>query len=359
MCYYKVFTILFLSIIVTSCGTDSEPEAQVGIWSQVGLEDQQINVLEFSKEYLYAASEESLLRKNIQPTLEEWEELNLKIDTETSEFGDILYTDEKLYSVVRNTVEYHSLPENYISLYKSDNDGENWDAIEITLEGREKPYVINRIAENRGTSNSLYADWHFIFKSIDSGETWSNLTDNVSVGVSEFLYVSKDHLNQIWTGGWNNIFSPYLAKSDDGGESWTNLNEQIYSDGDATVYAATVHPEDEHVVMVSLVGLGSGNAIRKSVDGGQNWTTVLEGYNIQALKNGLNAPNRVYASGRSTTGHLFVAISEDYGESWEIEEYEEGASGIQTNDMIVVEVNGHETLYFATTKGVYSYTFEE
>jgi hypothetical protein len=54
-----------------------------------------------------------------------------------------------------------------------------------------------------------------------------------------------------------------------------------------------------------------------------------------------------------------VAISEDYGDSWEIETYEESPGGIQTNDMIVTEVNGNEKIYFGTNKGVYSYRFEE
>ncbi|MDZ7704111.1 MAG: hypothetical protein U5L04_06465 [Trueperaceae bacterium] len=52
-------------------------------------------------------------------------------------------------------------------------------------------------------------------------------------------------------------------------------------------------------------------------------------------------------------------VSSDFGESWQTVEYEDGPTGIRVNDMVSLEVNGREVLYFGTNQGVYSYWFED
>lgn len=356
MNYYKLAQIALFSLMLMSCGTESKPDIKVGEWKSEGLENQDVKALEASTDFLFAAGGEQLFKSEISRDDEKWAELSLTIDSEISEFGDILYRKGDLYAVVRNLISYELLSEDYTSLYKSIDQGNSWEPVQIILEGREKPYVINRLAQNE---HAIYADWHLIFASTD-GKNWLNLNKDENIGVSEFLYISTEHPNQIWTGGWNNTFKPYLSKSNDGGETWTNLNQNIYYKADATVYAASIHPENEQTVLVGLGGVvSSANVIRKSEDGGETWNTVLEGYNIRVLKNSAENARRVYASGISPDGRLFVAISNNYGNSWEIEAYEGSPAGIRTNDMIVIEVDGKETLYFGTNKGVYSYTFSE
>jgi hypothetical protein len=360
MSYLKLLLILLLGGIIIGCGTESEPEKWQGAWENKGLDNHYITALDYFDSYLFVAAKEQLFRKDFSIETVEWVEMNIEINPENSEFGDVLLTDQAVFVVVRNTTDYEELPDNYLSLYKSENTGQSWESITIELTDMEKPFVLRRIAKQT-ISNDLFADaGSLIFKSKNNGETWFNQIDRELVGVSEFLYVSKEHPNQIWTGGWTNIFSPYLAKTEDGGETWTELNQEIYFNTDANVYAAVIHPENEETVLAGLGGaVGPANVIRKSEDGGETWSTVLEGYNTRVLKNSEIQPNRVYASGRSPQGQLFVAISEDYGDSWEIETYEESPGGIQTNDMIVTEVNGNEKIYFGTNKGVYSYRFEE
>jgi photosystem II stability/assembly factor-like uncharacterized protein len=357
MRYYKlIFT--FLCFALASCGTETTPDGWSLEWAQEGLEGEKINAIEYSETSLLVSSESKLFKKDMKAD-SVWRKLNIEINSDTSEFGDILFTDFGLLAVVRNSIEFHKLPNDYVSLYKSTDDGKSWEAMKVQLEGREPPFVINRVAKTNKKAEEIYADWHLIFRSTNEGSKWVNLTKSYRVGVSEFLYVSKDHPDQIWTGGWNNTFSPYLAKSEDGGERWIDLNEEVYFNTNANVYAAVVHSKNQQTVLTGFGGtVSAASVIRKSDDGGETWKTVLEGYNIRSLKNSGLKPNRVYASGRSPQGQLFVAISDNYGDSWEIETYEESPAGIQTNDMVVTEVNGNETIYFGTNKGVYSLSFE-
>lgn len=354
MSYLKLIIVSLFGVITISCGTDSDPKKWRATWEKTGLHDQYITALDYSDSYLLVAGKEQLFRKGFSTDTEEWLELDIEINPENSEFGDVLFTNQGAFAVVRNTTDYHELPENYVSLYKSENAGQSWEPLQINLEGRDKPYVINRMANGERADGSIYADWHLIFKSVDGGTDWTNLTKDENVGVSEFLYVSKDHPNQIWTGGWTNIFSPYLAKSEDGGETWANLSENISFNVDATVYSAVIHPKKKQKVLAGVGGL-----IRKSENGGSTWKTVLEGYNIRVLKNSLMYAGKVYSSGLSAHGQLFVAISNDFGDSWEIEIYEESPSNIQTNDMIITQVDGNETLFLGTNKGVYSLTLSQ
>lgn len=225
MKYLERNIMLILTLLILSCGTDSEPEDITGTWLELGLTSSNVTTLDFNEDIIFVASKTQLYKNNINSASDEWLDISFQFNTENSVYGDILFTDAGLYAVVRNTTDYHDLPEDYTSLYKSLDLGKNWAPIQLTLEGREKPYVINRLAK---TENTLYADWHIIFKSLDEGKTWTNLIPNNRVGVSEFLYVSKDHPNQIWTAGWTHIFSPYLAKSEDAGETWTTLNNNVF-----------------------------------------------------------------------------------------------------------------------------------
>lgn len=216
--------------------------------------------------------------------------------------------------------------------------------------------MLNRLAQN--ANGDIYGDWHLIFEADEEKKNWKKLTNNELVHNSEFLYISKDYPNQIWTGGWTTLFSPYLAKSEDGGETWANLNEEVYFNADATIYAALVLPNNEQSVLIGISTI-TRSAIRKSDNGGETWKPVLDGYDILTLQNGLGNHGRVYASGQNDNKKLFVAMSEDFGESWETLEFEGSPEGLFTKELIITEIDGNETLFFGTNKGVYALIFED
>ncbi|MEX0660899.1 MAG: hypothetical protein WEA58_06595 [Balneolaceae bacterium] len=139
------------------------------------------------------------------------------------------------------------------------------------------------------------------------------------------------------------------------GETWERITILGNEEGtvEATVYDVTISSQNpEHV----LAGLG---IIRKSTNNGETWTTVYNEAGIYTFTRSAGNPEVVYGSGENANGRLVFVASNDFGDTWEMVEFEENVStGLRVNDMVSVLQDGEEVLYFATNKGLYSYRFE-
>jgi len=82
----KLILILSLSAVIISCGTESESEKLQGTWENTGLDDHYITALDYSDSYLFVAGKEKLFRKDFSTETAEWLELDIKINSENSEF---------------------------------------------------------------------------------------------------------------------------------------------------------------------------------------------------------------------------------------------------------------------------------
>src|SRR5699024_4684956 len=157
--------------------------------------------------------------------------------------------------------------------------------------------------------------------------------------------------------GSDAIFLPSLGKLDDCGNTWESIT--ALENVEATVYDVAVHPVDANIILVGFSGgVRPANIVRKSIDGGNTWQTVLKDIGVRTFAHSARNPQIIYVSGRSATSTLFFAVSRDFGDSWERIKLKDETTGIWVNDMISVIQNGHEVLYFGTNKGVFSYTIE-
>src|SRR5689334_22773141 len=121
-----------------------------------------------------------------------------------------------------------------------------------------------------------------LFRTTDSGATWSPITDGkVPLGSTGCVAVADSDPNVIYLGtGSDGVRSNVstgrgMYKSTDGGETWKFIG--LYNAGQ--IGAVRIHPTNPNIVWVSATGdVFKANAERgvfKTTDGGQTWRKVL------------------------------------------------------------------------------------
>lgn len=344
----------FLFFLTASCSTNLEPGTlKPGTFQKNEVPSDTINSFNLKNNVLYAATDKGIFIKHLVKNIK-WEYIGL--DIKNSEVQDIVFVDENVIFATLN-LNYNKIDKYKPDLFKSDDNGKSWKPIEaISITNRGKRNGSPSLIEKSSTK-PLKLFGAGIYLSSDYGKTWQNILRGAS---TTFLRVSHLHPGIIWTGGVHTIFSPYLVKSEDGGKTWVRLGNWNLFNGDATVYDVVLHPENANLVLVGLSGsVAPARIIRKSTDGGQTWKTVLENISAYSLTRSARGSHIIYAGGRNAEGTLFFAASSNFGETWKVISWKDSLSGLYVNDMISVMQNGHEVLYFATNKGIYSYTFEK
>ena len=346
----RVQLFFILVIFISACGTESDPDPieWKGSWKEMGFLGESISAVEAFDELLFVSGSGQIFRQNLAENVINWKGVGVEFDPEIAEVSDLLYSEFGFYSVIRSLPGINDLPLDFKTLYISTDQGDSWSHIEISnMERRVRPHVMVELAVC--CNHILYGLSGFLYKSEDEGATWKILDHR---GAPRFLYLSPDHPNQIWLGGQTNILTPHIEMSDDYGENWQSLNDKITDNplNEGRVYSVIISPNDEKMVLSGLSG-----RVRKSVDGGKSWETVLGGYSILTFANSTVHSDRVFASGISPQGVLFVAVSDNYGDSWQIEQYPESPDEMYVNDMAVTTFEGEEVVYLGTNRGVYGF----
>ncbi len=122
-----------------------------------------------------------------------------------------------------------------------------------------------------------------IFKTIDAGNSWSAIFDNVgSLSIGD-IEISKNNSNIIWVGtGEVNAGGGSLAydgdgifRSDDGGATWTGKGLELVG----SIGKILIDPNDDDVVYVGAMGAlfknDASRGVFRTVNGGDLWEQVL------------------------------------------------------------------------------------
>lgn len=150
-------------------------------------------------------------------------------------------------------------------------------------------------------------------KSTDMGHTWQVVTtDGLPFSALEHLNhrvfsVITENEN-IWVGS-----AEGLSKSTDGGETWQRMksdNQEFPISGNFIV--AIAYQEQTHAIWAATIETDTSEirAVSKSVDGGESWTTMLEG---NFAHNFAFDNERVYVAADEG-----MFVSDDGGETWYI-----------------------------------------
>ncbi|NOZ46790.1 MAG: PKD domain-containing protein [Chlorobi bacterium] len=195
------------------------------------------------------------------------------------------------------------------NIYKSTDGGENWNASSTGLSTGN----INRIelAVTPASSNVVYAlcsnasnsGFNGLYKSEDSGDSWTKIDMNLSRNLLGWdtggndsggqgwydlsLAVSPTNSDEIYVGGVN------IWKTTNGGYNWS-LNAHWYGGGGAEYVHADIH-------MLAFSPAGNLFAVNdggvyKTTDGGENWNDISAGLQIlqiYRIGNDANNPNIV------------------------------------------------------------------
>lgn len=175
-----------------------------------------------------------------------------------------------------------------------------------------------------------------LWKTINSGTTWTPLTDTVQAYAMGCVVIDPTNPNVVWLGTGENNHQRALGwgtgvyKSEDGGQNWKFMglkdSRQI---GDIVV-----DPRNPNTVYVaaegSVWGPGGDRGLYKTTDGGKTWNKVLNISENTGVNNVVMDPrdsNLLYATSEQRRRHTYTKIgggpetavykTTDGGATWE------------------------------------------
>ncbi len=186
-----------------------------------------------------------------------------------------------------------------------------------------------------------------VWKTTNSGITWTPVFDDQSSYSVGTLCIDPNNAETIWVGTGENVSGRHVGwgdgvyKSMDGGKSWQHMG-LTHSEHIGKIL---IDPRNSNVVFVAAEGplwsSGGDRGVYKTVDGGQNWTLVLEideHTGVTDLEFDPSNPEVVYAAAYQRRRHVWALLaggpksgiykSVDHGESWR-----ELNTGLPTGDM--------------------------
>lgn len=341
---------LFALILFTSCVTDA------GELESIEGEFRQNHTFELVVQngLLYAATDSGLFRKNIHTEDENWESLGLG-NTPIRTF--VVFSDQEIMA----SVDFgNDNPKSTIA--KTTDGGQSWTDFRNGYSDGINQRVPRGMVMDHSNPDILFAGGPGgldIAKSMNRGQSWELVLGSwQNLGFFHFIKVDRNNSDIVWAGGSNAVFQPILDISVDGGENWEKLQEnlQIYEN---TVFEGTTYDIAIDSRQSSRVLLGLSGGIFRSEDAGQTWESVFSGAGIYSLTHSASNSEIIYASGQNMEGSLFFLRSTDFGDTWQTIVVPDVPDKIRVNDMVSLDVDGREVLYFGTDKGVYSYTVKE
>ncbi|HKP38979.1 MAG TPA: YCF48-related protein [Pyrinomonadaceae bacterium] len=172
-------------------------------------------------------------------------------------FVDHIIVDPRNSKVLYVATHRHKDPGGF---FKSTDGGLTWrESSELKNE------ALHSLEQSERDPNILITGtFNGIYKSIDSGETWTALPTRNTPGLEhvESLAIDPRNTNVIYAGTW---YLPY--KSVDGGQTWRIIKNGIIDDSD--IFAINLDPRNpDHVIASACSG------IYETRDAGENWHKV-------------------------------------------------------------------------------------
>ncbi len=162
-----------------------------------------------------------------------------------------------------------------------------------------------------------------VFKSTNGGDRWTAMSDHLPTLAIGHIAIDKNNPDHIYAGtgegsyNWDKVYGDGLYKSTDGGLTWNNIMLDVVGESDFAINHVELHPTNPDYIYVAASFGGQTGGVLRTTDGGESWSTVLNGPARSVRLDPLNA-NRVYCAfgyynGRSSNG---LYVSEEKGDRW-------------------------------------------
>src|SRR5215510_665772 len=182
----------------------------------------------------------------------------------------------------------------YVATHRHKEAGGFFKSADGGLTWRESPELRNEALHSLTQSDAnpsvlLAGAISGIFRSNDSGETWTALPTRSTPGLIDVESLAIDPRNSdvIYAGTW---YLPY--KSVDGGQSWRSIKNGIIDDSD--IFAIDIDPRDPNHIIASAC-----SGIYESKNAGENWRKVQgipsQSRRTRAILQHPSVPGMVYA----------------------------------------------------------------
>ncbi len=218
-----------------------------------------------------------------------------------------------------NSVMFASLY--YGAFKRSVSGGSNWISIVSGLSGGAAwvcPWKQDPV-----NAQTLYAGYSQLFVSTDLGISWNQTSNSGGSGyIVEFAIAPSD--NQVIYM----IHGTSIRKTIDGGVNWTNVTSNVPVGSGAPTFI-TIDPSDANTAWVTLSGYSAPNKVFQTTNGGTSWTNIT--YNLPNLP----ANCSVYQLGTNDRVYIGMDVGvytkDNSSTSWTL--YNSGLPNVPIHDM--------------------------
>ena len=149
------------------------------------------------------------------------------------------------------------------ALRRSTNGGSTWSAVTAGLSGT-APWV-TAWKQDPQVANTIYCGYSQLFKSINQGTNWVQLTATGGTGVINEFAIAPSNNQVIYV-----LRNSGIYKTIDGGVTWANITGTVPV-GSAAPQFVTIDPGDPNNAWVVLSGYSAGNKVFITINGGVSW----------------------------------------------------------------------------------------
>ncbi len=142
----------------------------------------------------------------------------------------------------------------------------NQTTISDNIPGQPSGSWITPVAINPTNPYSLYAGYQDVYKTEDRGDSWTQLSSNLTAGYDlKFLAVAPSDTQTIYSGTHY-----YLYVTNDQGNNWTDITPVT----PATISGIAISSSDPNTAWVTLSGYDAGEKVYKTSNGGGSWMNI-------------------------------------------------------------------------------------